>query len=258
MYNKTVEVVFVNDRLEMDIRDIKIIIHKSEKGRFHFENKCRAFDGFVMITSGEGRAIDFSGKSYDIGCGDLIIVNKGDRYSIDFDEDCSYVTSGLTLVTDKSRLPFIHKCSEHQQHRVMELCMCWQSRSRDSEAVSRVGLMDLYLQIIGSNAASEDADSDISKALDFIHSNFRRNFSGAELSEYCSVSLSYLRAKCIQRMGKTIVQYRDSLRIASAKEMLESGIYTVSEIAVALGYCDVYHFSKSFSARVGVAPSKWR
>lgn len=248
----------MNNKLEMDVRDIKIIIHKSEKGGFYFENKSRAFDGFVMITSGEGRAVDASGRSHSVSCGDMIIVNEGDSYIIEFDEDCSYVTSGLTLVTDKSRLPFIYKCSEQQRHKVMDLCRCWQSRSWESEAVSRVGLMELYLQIIRSNPVSEDADSDISKALEFIHRNFRRNFSGAELAEHCSVSLSYLRAKFLRTTGKTVVQYRDMLRMASAKEMLESGICSISEIAAELGYCDVYHFSKTFSAQVGVSPTRWR
>jgi len=55
----------------------------------------------------------------------------------------------------------------------------------------------------------------------------------------------------------TVGKYRESLRIASAKEMLESGYFTVTEIATQLGFCDVYHFSKVFSACVGCSPTSW-
>ena len=61
----------------------------------------------------------------------------------------------------------------------------------------------------------------------------------------------------MKQTGMTVLQYRDSLRIAAAKEMLESGYFTASEIASELGYCDVYHFSKSFANQVGLSPRKW-
>jgi len=71
------------------------------------------------------------------------------------------------------------------------------------------------------------------------------------------VSMSYLRTRFLKQTGQTIGKYRDSLRIAAAKEMLESKYFTVTEIANELGYCDVYHFSKVFSTYVGMSPTKW-
>ena len=56
----------------------------------------------------------------------------------------------------------------------------------------------------------------------------------------------------------TITDYRDNLRISSAKEMLKSGMFTIKEISEELGYCDVSHFSKTFSRTCGVTPGKYR
>ena len=192
-----------------------------------------------------------------ISKGDMIIVNKGDRYSISFDSTVSYVTSAFSLNLDKRMLPFVFKCTDGQYKRIIDICKKWQTRSWDSFTVCRIGLMQFYLEIIQNSTKSELDEDFIMKAISYVHKNFKRNFSGKEISGYCSVSLSYLRSKFSEHTGKSIGRYRDSLRIAAAKEMLESGCFSVTEIAVELGYCDVYHFSKIFTAYEGCSPTQY-
>ena len=54
-----------------------------------------------------------------------------------------------------------------------------------------------------------------------------------------------------------ITEYRDALRLRSATEMLRSGLFSTKEIAYHLGYSDVYHFTKAFSARMGISPARY-
>ncbi len=244
--------------LILDISDIQIIAHKTEDTDFRFFNPQRPYDGLIMITSGNGYAIDGNGKKYAVTVGDIIIANKDDRYSIELDAPCSYVTSGFSLNTDKSLLPFIYKSTETQSKRLKDVCKIWQSRSRYSYAFCRIGLLQLYMDIVQSTSILETENSFIDKAISYIHKNFKTNFSGADIAAYCSVSLSHLRSQFLRQTGKTVLEYRNSLRISAAKEMLESKYYSVAEIAAELGYCDVYHFSKSFSSSVGCAPSRWK
>lgn len=247
----------MNDALTLDIDDIQIIVHKTEEENFFFHNSKRAFDGFAMITEGRGYATDADGKRYAISKGDMIIVNKSDSYSISLEGGGSYVVSGLSLDLDKKMLPFVHRCTYGQYKRIIDICQKWQSRERDSYAACRIGLLQFYLEVVQNVAQQDGAEDYITRAISYVHENFKRNFSGKEIAEYCSVSLSYLRSKFLKQTGKTIVGYRDSLRIAAAKEMLESRYFTVTEIASELGYCDVYHFSKVFSAYVGCSPTEY-
>jgi len=211
-----------------------------------------------MLTEGSGFVTDKNGKKYEFSKGDIIITNKGDSYLVEFEEPCSYVTSALTLRTDKEKLPFIFKSKERVYNEILRVCKVWQSRSWDSYEECRIALLKFYLELIQRREEKESADRDIEKAIAFIHRNFKTNFSGKEISEYCSVSLSYLRSKFLRQTGKTIVEYRDTLRIEAAKEMLESRYFTVTEIATELGYCDVYHFSKAFSSHTGYPPTKYQ
>lgn len=247
----------MTDNLELDITDIQIIVEKNEEAGFRFFNRKRSWDGFVLLTDGNGYVIDKYGKKHDFIKGDVILFSKGDSYEVGFDGPCSYITTAFTLLTDKEALPFMIKANERQCNEMLKICKVWQSRSWDSYAYCRVGIMQFYLEIIKNSVDKEVFDKDIENAINFIHHNFKTNFQGKELSDYCCVSLSYLRTKFLKQTGMTIGKYRDQLRIAAAKEMLESGYFTVTEIATELGYCDVYHFSRIFTSYEGVSPTIW-
>lgn len=257
MYNTTQEVIVLRKKLKLDITDIQTIIFKTENTDFNYHNPNRSADGFILLTEGNGFALSTSGKRYSITAGDVLFVNRGDNYTICCPAPCSYITSELTVDTDKSLLPFVHHANEREIEKLKNICSIWQSLEWDAYVSCRVKLLAVYYDVIKNRMSNTFPDKDIAKAISFIHQNFKTNFSGKELADYCSVSPSHLRAKFLKSTGMTITEFRDNLRISTAKEMLESKHFTISEIAAALGYCDVYHFSKVFAAQVGTSPKKW-
>ncbi|MBQ8232699.1 MAG: helix-turn-helix domain-containing protein [Lachnospiraceae bacterium] len=52
-----------------------------------------------------------------------------------------------------------------------------------------------------------------------------------------------------------ISKYINNLKISRAKELLSSGMYTVTQAAEMSGYTDVSHFSREFKKATGAAPS---
>ena len=54
------------------------------------------------------------------------------------------------------------------------------------------------------------------------------------------------------------MQYRDSIRLYYAKEYLNSGYYTVSEIAEKCGFDDVSYFVRFFKKRTGTPPGAYK
>ena len=55
-------------------------------------------------------------------------------------------------------------------------------------------------------------------------------------------------------MGVSPLAYINSLKITRAKELLLSGMYTVTEVAFMSGYSDISHFSREFKKSTGVSP----
>ena len=236
----------------MDVSDISIIIHKREESAFHFVNPARKWDGFTMITEGIGRAVDGAGKSYALQKGDILFLHKGERYELHFPKGCAYITSAFALTVEQN-LPFVYHLSDAGQQSVRRICEIWQARAWDSFDECRIRLLRFYLDL-RRRLRNEEQDG-IGRAVTFVHENFKRNFSGRELAQACGLSLSYLRAQFLRRMGCTVTEYRDRLRVEAAREMLESECFSVAQIAEELGYCDVYHFSKAFKRLTGQAPS---
>lgn len=70
-------------------------------------------------------------------------------------------------------------------------------------------------------------------------------------------SASYLSRTFSTTTGMTISQHLRKRRIEKAAEMLVSGRYNVSEVAVEVGYQSLSHFSKAFQLEKGCLPSRY-
>ena len=245
---------------DIDIEEINIIVRKTEKDDLNYKNPDREGDGFVALYSGKGYAKDENNNVYCITEGDIVILKKHQKYAIYLEKGSTYITSAYQLsekieTSFSIELPFVLKCSHKHLAKIEELANVWQSRTWDSYTKCRIILLEFYLEIIRMQIYCSKTDRDINNAIKFIHQNFKKNFSGKEIAEYCSISLSHLRSKFLKQTGITITQYRDNLRIENAEEMIRSNNFTITEIALELGYCDVYHFSKTFKKIKGISPT---
>lgn len=70
-------------------------------------------------------------------------------------------------------------------------------------------------------------------------------------------SASYLSRTFSATTGMTISQYLRKRRIEKAAEMLVTGRFNVSEVAVEVGYQSLSHFSKAFQQVKGCLPSRY-
>ena len=59
-----------------------------------------------------------------------------------------------------------------------------------------------------------------------------------------------------QETGQTFRQYLRAIRLNQAENMLNNGIYNVSETAAECGFSDVFYFSKVFKEQRGLTPSE--
>lgn len=87
----------------------------------------------------------------------------------------------------------------------------------------------------------------------FSDSNFSVDFVCSELN----MSRSQLYRKLNALTGKTVIDHLKELRLESAKKLLESGKWNVSEAAYKVGYNDPKYFGKLFLAKYGEPPSNF-
>ena len=95
--------------------------------------------------------------------------------------------------------------------------------------------------------------------LAFIAENIRD--SKLSLERICSnfyISESQLRRNIYKRTGLSPNEYITALRISKAKNELSNTDKSIKLISLDCGFASPYYFSKVFSKKVGMAPSKYR
>lgn len=92
----------------------------------------------------------------------------------------------------------------------------------------------------------------------YIEDNYALNFKLSDISQKMCISPNYLNTIFKSLTGRTIIRYADETRIVKAKWFLKETDYSISRIASMLGFCDQYHFSKSFKKETGYTPTDFR
>ncbi len=125
-------------------------------------------------------------------------------------------------------------------------------------------LKDIYeiINLIGKEIERDYITNEkrtlIGEAVEKIHSSFTDNsLSVAELAKISGISEAYFRRLFIAKYGVSPKEYISRLRISYAKRLLKSGDFSVSEVALLCGYYEPCHFSREFSKRIGISPSKF-
>lgn len=119
-------------------------------------------------------------------------------------------------------------------------------------------LLNLILVSGRRQRAPEPTPAHISSVIKELEKHFLENISLDQLSKQFGISKFYLLRQFKQYTGLPIGEYRITLRINYAKELLKYSDLTISEIAAACSITGVSHFIRLFKAREGKTPLEFR
>lgn len=242
---------------------IYAIVKKTEACEFYFDNKSREWDGFVLLTEGEGVFIDEQGNVKNYSAGDVVLLGRGHPYKIHLPNGGSYITSALDIHFDG--LDYSHLFSQVLRldndtvKRFEEINEKFSSGEENANVQTRMLLTTIYTDIMQDiEPPTSTINKDAKKAERIVRQTFREGLPVSEIANQCNISPSYLRACFSHAYGMSITRYREKLRIEEAEILIRCGFFSIREIAEQLGYCDVFHFTKNFTRAKGVSPSKYR
>lgn len=108
-----------------------------------------------------------------------------------------------------------------------------------------------------SHAGRYRIDSEaVERALHYIHENYFQPVDLRTLSEVAGMSVSRLTKVFRALEGTTPIDYLIDYRLKRASQMMEDGSRTLTQIAEAVGFNSIHHFSSCYKKRVGVPPSR--
>ena len=99
--------------------------------------------------------------------------------------------------------------------------------------------------------------SKVQELLEFLNTSFTEKITSTEIEKLTGCNFDYINRVFKKLTHKTIFSYLNTVRINHAKELISTTNMKVSEVGGAVGFSDLYYFSKVFKKAVGVPPSAY-
>lgn len=97
----------------------------------------------------------------------------------------------------------------------------------------------------------------VARTVEYLKARLDEPLDLGTVADWVGCSPSYLSRIFSATTGFTISQFIRKTRIEKAAALLVTGNYSVSEVAVEVGYQSLSHFSKAFQAEKGCSPSRY-
>lgn len=135
--------------------------------------------------------------------------------------------------------------------------------------VSKADILEIFLEFFKYHTKADTSKTDgieitsnaktyVDFAINYIRMNIQNNVTVNELTGILGITQTYLYKIFKIHTGKSPKEYINHYRMIQAKKMLSETDMTITQIASSLGYSDVLTFSKFFSQREKISPSKYR
>lgn len=96
------------------------------------------------------------------------------------------------------------------------------------------------------------------RLIDDINRNYMQKYSSQMIENKYNCNFDYINRKFKAETGQTIFSYLSDVRISWAKMLLTSGNIPIKEIAIRIGFEDIYYFSNFFKKQTGYSPTQYQ
>jgi signal transduction histidine kinase/AraC-like DNA-binding protein/ABC-type sugar transport system substrate-binding protein/ActR/RegA family two-component response regulator len=98
----------------------------------------------------------------------------------------------------------------------------------------------------------------VRKVIAFIHAHYAEPLTRDQVADYVAVSPDHLTDCFHQEMGMTPLTYLNRFRITRARALLETSDWSVTKIALTVGFSSGSYFSRIFHREIGMSPRSYR
>ncbi|WP_442956414.1 helix-turn-helix domain-containing protein [Paenibacillus sp. YIM B09110] len=291
-WNETLTDLFESLREPMDMPNphFPIKVHRTtfnENGETLFSSHWHEHLEFLYFVSGEA-IIECGGTAIHAAEGDLIVVNSNELHSGISKSDHLFY---YALIADASLLhsqsvddaetkfitPIIQNRLLLHNHirgdKKASACMLaiideLEHHEFGYELAIKSELYRLLTLLLRSHVATVLTENESDERLknierfapifSYIDDNYQETLTVKQLSAMAGLSRYHFSRLFKELSGKTVTEYVTATRLNQADHLLRHTSLTVSEIAAATGFSDIYYFSRTFKRNKNVSPSSLR
>ena len=225
----------------------------------------RKINGISFALEGEALYRSVSGKRYKARQGDVLFLSSSSAYTIDISGSYRHYTVNFVLHNEYSDSLFENDITvlhtENEQYfktAFSRLCETWKEKKSGYEMKATMYVYRLLEALVSELNAKKLENNrtyhTVVRAKEYIDKNYAENITIPFLARLCNMSETNFRRTFLSVFGQTPIAYRDNVRLLNAKALLESGFYSVGEIALRCGFDDVSYFCRFFKKHTGLTP----
>lgn len=262
--------MLLSDGFYLDVSEIHLV-HEFVLDRAH---QCeylngRGMYGIVHCISGTTEFCFDSGETLTMEKGDTLLLSPNSRYStytqMEFQHyTVNFKTHENTLCPDFLNAPFrLLKGTAADQFvvRLNKLNKIWSSKGLGYEMLSMsqlYALLSLFYVEYKCQGLPMESAIRLRPAKEKIELCFNQPISLEILAKYCNMSVTNFRREWKKTYNSTPLQYRDEIRLSHSRDLLVSGIYSVSEVAERCGFENTGYFIRFFKKHTGITPAQFK
>ena len=219
---------------------------------------------------------EMNGKFYDINPGDIVLVPPGVQHR-GFPESEEGVFQIMIIFSweisdyllEKVHYDSLLKIPPYKKKSIVEIITSMrmeQNRRNEMENLMlrsklHAVLMEMLNYVEQTNDDSQflsgnKADRIVGNAKKFMDDHYTETIALKDISDELSISPYYLSHLFKKECGFTVFSYLAGLRLNKAKDLIEDGRMTISEVANTVGYNNKSYFTQTFRNYFGMNPSE--
>ena len=260
-----------NHNVDIQVESVFFVIERKADAKWHANQRTGA-QHFVLAYNQFGTASYKVGEnSFSVKKGNVILMKKDQVYAgkVDTEDPWGFYAVGFSLsVADKEtqrvidELPNIFRSSDSSQMAAnfAELFRIWSTKGAGYLIKCRSLILDIIHMLLSDEFRRSKASvhyGKIEAIVDMMRENCDKSYSLDELCKISGLSSSHFRMLFKEMTGLSVVQFQNRLRMDRAKDLILSGSCNVTEAASAVGFSNVYYFSRLFRKLTGKNPSEY-
>lgn len=240
--------------------------------RQHAMDRPTAIDQAVLLFCAAGQGICRVGDEvHSVRAGQVVILPPGISHSYRADPADPW-TLWWVHVSGESLHDFLESALVTPEDPVREVSGFSRAVDLIEESIvllendhSATGLLGAsgvawhLLSLLSLPANRVDRNAEIVREVQrFMKEHLRTPLHVADLAAIAKMSPSHFATVFRAQTGTSVMQYVTQVRMAKARELLDSTNMTIGEVARSCGFEDALYFSRRFSAFHGMNPSSYR
>jgi AraC family transcriptional regulator of arabinose operon len=224
----------------------------------------------IVCVRGSGWCRTDAGR-FEVGAGQVVILPPDHPHSYGADETDPWTlwwlhvaghdlpeflaTTGMTVDAPVRAVSDLYRVVG-----LISEVLHWMERdSTRASLLAAAGAAWHLMALLASDRSPTDHRSgSIDQAAAFLRDHLDERVDVAQLASLARLSPSHFAALFRRQIGYPVLQYQTQLRMAKARELLDTTDIPIAQVAAAAGYADSFYFSRQFKKVHGMTPLAYR